>query len=507
MTSVGAWSGCGVVVLVGVAFAGAGARGGPASGRGSQSPSSAARLGWPRRHHYLLLAIFLTGIAVYGSLSPFEHRPLEIRAAFEQFVRLLQAPPYPALRADFLANVLLVIPVSYCWLAVFVLDRRFSGLTILAVASVILLCAALSTSLEFAQLWFPPRIPSQNDMIAQGLGSLVGIGLWFTIGQTITDWIRSSTSLRRRHGVIDWLLQAYLIGLVVHRLLPLDLTIRAGDLFHKYRGGMISLVPFSDMGTGSAFFRELAGQVVVFIPVGMLAAAWLTSRDRPVRSISASVLFGGLIVLAIELAQLPVYSRSTSTSDLVTGTVGVWLGAWLMRRWRGRGQEAASQSPSTVSARRAALWLGLAGVYAVFLIVVYCWPWNPIDDLPQLKARYDGFYGVRFSRVAGGEQGGGVWEVSKQIALYAPLGALFAMAVVPLSVPPAIRRIFLAALLVVAAGVATSIEIAQVFFPPHVPDMTDALLCTAGAAIGMFACAGILARRAAVPESRSHDPN
>ena len=74
------------------------------------------------------------------------------------------------------------------------------------------------------------------------------------------------------------------------------------------------------------------------------------------------------------------------------------------------------------------------------------------------------------------------------------------MAVVPLSVPPAIRRVLLGALLVVAAGVATSTEIAQVFFPPHVPDLTDVLLCTVGASIGMFACAGILARRAAASE-------
>jgi glycopeptide antibiotics resistance protein len=454
-----------------------------------------------------LLAIFITAIAVYGSLSPFHYRPLEIRQAFEQFGRLHQAPRHPVLRADFLANVLLFIPISYCWLAVFVVDRRWSALTILAVAFVVVLCAALSTALEFAQLWFPPRIPSQNDMIGQTLGSLLGIGLWFAVGQTITDWIRCCTVWRRRPGVIDWLLQAYLIGLVVHRLLPLDLTIRAGDLFHKYRGGMIRLVPFSDMGTGAAFFQELASQVAVFIPVGMLAATWLTSRHRPVRSIFPSVLFGGLIALGIELAQLPVYSRSTSTSEVLTGTLGVWVGAWLMRRWRGRGLEAAPQSPSTRSARRAALWLGVAGVYAAFLVVVYCWPWNPIDDLPELKARYDGFYGVRFSRLAGGEQGRGVWEVSKQIALYAPLGALFAMAVVPLSVPPAIRRILLAALLMVAAGVATSIEIAQVFFPPHVSDLTDVLLCTAGAAIGMFACAGILARRAAAFETRSHAPN
>ncbi len=81
------------------------------------------------------------------------------------------------------------------------------------------------------------------------------------------------------------------------------------------------------------------------------------------------------------------------------------------------------------------------------------------------------------------------------------------MAVVPLSVPPAIRRIFLAALLMVAAGVATSIEIAQVFFPPHVPDLTDVLWCTAGAATGMLACAGILVCRAAARGRRWHDPN
>jgi VanZ family protein len=85
--------------------------------------------------------------------------------------------------------------------------------------------------------------------------------------------------------------------------------------------------------------------------------------------------------------------------------------------------------------------------------------------------------------------------------LSAPLGALLALAVVALPVPAAIRRILLAGFLLVVVGIGASIEMAQVFLPPHVPDISDVILYTAGAAIGM-----LIALRMAGPSPATRSP-
>ncbi|MFH1924467.1 MAG: VanZ family protein [Planctomycetota bacterium] len=468
----------------------------PVQASGAPLTCSTDTPSFPRRRHYLLLALFLTAVGIYGSLVPLSYRPLEISEAIERFKEI----PYLSLgidsRADFVENIFLFIPISYCWLAVLAVDRRPFWLTMLAALLVVLLCNALSIALEFTQLWFPPRTVSQNDVIAETIGALIGAGLWLTMGQAITDWVRSYTSSVRLKSQIDWLLQAYFVGLLIYSVLPLDLTISLTELVHKYRAGRISLVPFSEMEMSFAFFFRLFRDVVIFIPVGMLAATWLTSAQQPVRRISTSVLFGGLAVLTIELAQLIVYTRPTATGDVITGTLGVLLGAWVMRRWRGRGRDARRLPVSHGKTQRVWLWLGLAGVYSLLLMVVFCTPFELIDDPEQIKARYHGFFSVPFAGLYRTIDLDALSDVVKKLLFCAPLGALFGLAVMPLSVPLPIRRILLALLLMVAAGVGASIEMMQVFLPPHVPEITDVILYTVGAAIGMLVTVQMAGRQA-----------
>ena len=48
-------------------------------------------------------------------------------------------------------------------------------------------------------------------------------------------------------------------------------------------------------------------------------------------------------------------------------------------------------------------------------------------------------------------------------------------------------RLGTAAALLYAIVLSAGIEIAQAAFPPHVPDISDVLTCTAGAVLGLFA--------------------
>ena len=134
-----------------------------------------------------------------------------------------------------------------------------------------------------------------------------------------------------------------------------------------------------------------------------------------------------------------VYSRFTAVGDVISGTLGVWIGACVMRWWWGPGEEPKAEPASIASARRAWLWLGLAGMYCLFLAAVFCAPFELIDDLQEIKARYHGFFCVPFARLYTGSEFNAISEVLKKVLFCAPLGALLALTIAQLSVPPPIR--------------------------------------------------------------------
>jgi len=484
----------------------------------------------PHRRAFLLAAVFFTAVAVYGSLVPLAYRPLDWAEAIARFREIRYLSLGVASRADWVANILLFIPLGFLWLAVVGVGHSRRGyenmgpapshtrtnaakpaccevpvpflsqprcMTALVAFGVVATLAALSVGLEFTQLWFPPRTVSLNDILAETLGAIVGAGLWLTLGPAVTQWLHRLTSVQRPKQKLDWLLEAYLLGLIVYSVLPLDLTIRPQELVQKYRAGKISLVPFAhwrfDLPTFYGMFRD----VITFVPVGMLAATWRVPAGEAVRPLALSLALGVSIAAALEAAQLLVYSRFTDVGDILLAALGVAAGTLAMQRWYGRDRVGPIDRPSKrvlASATAALLWCGV-------LLVVFCAPFEPIHDPSLIRQRYEGFWQVPFASLYQGSEFHAISEILKKFFFYAPLGTLFALTVLPLAMPRILRGFLLVALLAVAAGVATTIEMIQVFLPPHVSDITDVLLCTTGAAIGMSLAAWIRGSRRCITRS------
>jgi len=449
-------------------------------------PLEAVASGWPRRRHYACFAAFFLAVAVYGSIIPLHFRATAFSEGVSRFAAAMAVPFQIRSRGDFAANVLLFVPIGYCLLAVLAVDRRSPLLRMLCVPLGFLLCALSSAAIEFCQLWVPQRVCQQTDVVAQGIGAIAGIGLWLSIGQTVTDWTRSSTSSRRASVRIDWLLHVYLLGLLIYSVMPLDLTLRPGELVHKYREGRIILLPFRHIEWDLAAVLHWMLDIGLFVPVGMWAAIWRTSSLQPVRPLVASFFCGSLVAVVLELAKLFVYSRYASADDVLFGAVGVWLGAWAMRRWRGNCVHQPPVAKDFSHARRVWLWLGLAGLYSLFLFAFYCNPFDPIHDPQQIRVRFEGFFSIPFVGKYQGPYFNALGDVLQKLLLFAVLGGLLALAVARLSVPRPIRRILLAPSLIAAAAVGTAIETVQVFLPPHVADVGDVVLYTTGTAIGML---------------------
>lgn len=84
--------------------------------------------------------------------------------------------------------------------------------------------------------------------------------------------------------------------------------------------------PAADRGISPHVLISLAGNVVVFIPLG--AALVLALDDKSTgRRLLLAMIVGAALSLAIELAQMTVPSRVTAVDDWLLNTIGTAIGA------------------------------------------------------------------------------------------------------------------------------------------------------------------------------------
>lgn len=455
------------------------------------------------RGHYLIALAIYFGVVIYGSLVPLQFRQVAWATAVEQFrnIRYLQLDEVS--RADWVANILLFIPLAYLATAVLTLSVRSWLVRMAAVVVVSGCCAALSAAIEFTQIWFWPRTVSLNDIVAESIGGLIGSVLWLLLGTTVHGWLAAYLTPQRRKTQIDQLLEFYLVGLVIYSLLPLDLTISPAELYHKFQDGKVVFIPLSDFRWDLKLAYSLLTDIATFIPVGMYCATAFTPREKPVRGLLASTLLGVGVAVVIELAQLFVIEHFTSVTTVAVAAVGCCIGAALMGRFRATNWvDVPGFWSATTHHRVAGICLALMGVYSLVLVAVFCWGGEWETDAIRLSRRFHGFWRPPLAALYWSREYNALSDVLRKILFFVPLGALGA-AVIWGSSPPKSRQFLLfAAVLLYAAGVSFSIEMLQVYLPPpkgdptgpmHVADLGDVLVCTAGAALGLLLTWRVLA--------------
>ena len=451
----------------------------------------AARLPVPRRGHLLVLACAWTIFAVYGSLVPLRYRHVELSVAIEQFRNLPPLWVGMGTRADWVANILLFVPLTFFWMGAICCDRGrvirwFAGPLLALVASV------AAVALEFTQIWFAGRTVGRNDIVAETIGGLAGVALWLWMGERLVASARAFMIDRQPRSTLQRLLAAYVIGLAVYSVIPLDLTISLTDLYDKYRRGLVLLVPFgyqddAPMTVVYQFFAD----IVTFMPIG----AWIVLA----RSVRAGVrspfveglVLGGVISVAIEFAQLLVISRFTDTTDILLGSVGAGTGAWLMTRIDGVPARETTRPSGRADLREAAMWLAALAGYSLFLVIGFWYPFEWTDNRALIHARDEGFFRVPLLALYQGSEFNAIKQFLVRLLLFAPLGVITGR--VAALVPQTLAR---AAMTLVglgyAAALATGLEAAQIFMPSKIADSTEVVICFAGAVAGLLATRRVL---------------
>lgn len=435
----------------------------------------------------LLLAAFLyTAFVVYGSLVPLEYRSMPFNEAIARFQRI----PFLELgidsRADWVANFLLFIPLTFLWLAALSFSKGLGGAVNSALA--ILTATLLSIGIEFTQIFFPQRTVSQNDIFAETLGGIFGVVLFLIYGIRFRHWLTAWMRDRAATSILEKLVFAYLSGVIVYNILPLDLTISAIEVFNKWQEGKVKLVPFSALPADPVhLIYNLSADIVTWIP---LAFVW---RFLGIKNTWQALWTTVAIAFGLEFAQLLVYSRVTDTTDVFTAMIGATIGAWLGARF-------ASEQNLPDRAQATSAWQPFSFVIAwsLILLLVFWYPFDFTVDSTFIRERMSFLHRLPFKVYYFGSEYRAITEVLHKTLFFAPLGALLGWGTQRVALHW--RRLVSLASISVIIMLPLMIEFGQVLLPGKIPDTTDWLLACLGGIAGYIIINRLL--RPAPPAAR-----
>lgn len=419
-------------------------------------------------------ALFATGFAlftIYGSLIPFEYVPRTWDDALGAWNWVCHNRIYYESRSDFAANALLGFPLGFCLLGALRLDRKGLATTIAVAVLLTPLCIAFAAAVEFSQLWFPKRTCAISDVIAQSLGSIVGMSWWIVCGQWLTNYARQMWESPTYGGRVSRALVAYVILLFIVETLPWDITASPADWYRKVFRGGVTYQPFQEWNDPKINplekMRAWMELVALFSPVGLLMSILpgLFQRWKGIVIVAFCAMVLGLFM---ESAQIPIVTRHPSVTDILIDMAAVVMG-WMVG--------------VLVNRHRVPLIFPLL-YWLVFLAVGSWWPLN-FDPSIVADRVHDASF-LPFISLESKNYLFWLEEIAVKAIVFAPVGAAASR-----------KGVFRAT--IVAATVGLTLEMGQLMLPGRFPSLTDVILAAAG---GWY---GAVVARAVVPHDEPID--
>ncbi len=422
----------------------------------------------------MIAAVCCTLFVIYASLVPLNYTALPLPVAWEKFLETPWLQLGIDRRADWVANGLIMLPSGFLAAGAVDWRRRRRLALILCSPLIILTLSAVVIAIEFVQIWFPPRVVSQNDIVAGLVGSVSGVVLWWIFGQSllgkVEGFLKGEPGIERWHIVVN----LGMLAICFYNLMPLDVILSFDELSAKYRLERFVWVPFSDFSFSSGSLIFFAYAFLRIFPYALLATTRL-----PLRLV---ILQSWLWVLLFELLKVPIYSRLASTTNVAAGLLGtlfiVYSAEYVWRVLR--------------ALDRSLVWFTLALGWTGIMFVGFFSRFDHLVSDPQkIEERFKGILTVPFARAHSSSEFDAGDNILLKLCVFALLSTLLSTWCSRLS--PKIQKWCAMLAVVWVILVACAIEIGQVFLEPLVPDVTDLILYAAGA------CIGIVAARMLVP--------
>lgn len=419
------------------------------------------------------LLLWVAGV-LYGSLIPFDFHARPLGEAFQSFLHAPWIDLGMGGRADWVANLLAFIPLAFL-LATVCIPRYGSAIVRgINAAGVVAVCVVIAVAIEFTQVFFPPRTVSLNDMVAESLGSAVGVAIWWFAGDKLAALIKTARGPSRT--ALHAALACYMLAYLALSLFPYDFLVSREELVAKWASGSHGWL-LAPSGCDSHFrcLVKSMAEIVAAAPFGIwLRLIW---GGRYSREVVRVFIAGAVLGVMIETAQFLTASGISQGVSVLTRAAGCCLGYYVcymlqvygldkIRPWL-RPLIALSILPylialALVNGVHPVRWTALPGV------------WARINEVHFLPFYY--YYFTTETRA--------MVSLLGIAGLYGPIGvAAGAWAAGRMeSRPPSVWLVAL-----YGGGLCAVFETLKLFDPARHPDFTDVIIAAAAAAFGLVA--------------------
>lgn len=340
--------------------------------------NSTPRFGVP-----LFLWLAYVAFVVYGSLVPLQYKAVPLAEALAAFKNIRYLELGVESRADWVANGVLYVPVAFLtvYLLVHWLPRvpRVFSFVLAFVFSV-----GLAIGVEFAQLYFPQRTVSLNDVIAECLGSALGLATAVKYATWVDALLHSFLTDPRRLKRLA--LDGYVFIYIAFSFFPYDLLLSGAEISAKLASNNWGWLLAGSSPRPVLTGIQLIVEVILTLPIGLfLAHRAGKSRGGFGQALLMGLLLGGFI----EVAQLFIASGVSQGLSVLTRAAGVCIGAALSRYGD-------RLTLSLMAAQVKRLTLALMAAYLLALLEINRWFTSNWQPLSAANAQWDELHFMPF---------------------------------------------------------------------------------------------------------------
>jgi len=365
------------------------------------------------RTSIMALAIAYIFFVIYGSLVPLDFQHHTWHEAFESFRNIRYLHLGMESRADWVANGVLYLPVGFLTVALLARSRRPSTLVLAFIGS-LLFSFTLAVTVEFSQLFFPPRTVSLNDIIAEFIGSILGAIFATLWSDRFVSLL--STILGKADRLLAQLLRAYALGYVAFSFFPYDFLLSASELkwkFHSDEWGWL-VAPEFLQNSMVLVLAKLVAEILAVVPLGLMLGQLTTGRRcSPTRAI----LSGAALGLIIEITQFFIVSGVSQGLSVLTRATGMVLGVLL---WRHR----TLLQPARLASGFRRFGLAVSILYLLALAAVNGWLQHRWTDIDSAMNAFSSMHFLPFYYHYYTTEQAALLSLTSVCMMYAPIGIM-----------------------------------------------------------------------------------
>ena len=167
-----------------------------------------------RPNPWALPAWLSLATVVYITLMPFGFDDFGLARAWEIY-RSMEWPRMKSrARQEWVANVLLFMPLGFCWMAWLSGGVRGPAARWTVGVFVCLFCLVVTAGVEFVQTWLPLREPSLVDLSGNFIGGVLGVLAWSWVAPRWSLWRAALQAQGVRRALAPYAVVYILAGLL-----------------------------------------------------------------------------------------------------------------------------------------------------------------------------------------------------------------------------------------------------------------------------------------------------